>query len=57
MCSQNMKASRLNVRISESRMNKLRRIASQKEKTMTQLIEDWIDGLKEESQIELQNKI
>jgi hypothetical protein len=29
-------------------MNKLRRIAGQREKTMTQLVEDWIDQLKEE---------
>lgn len=39
---------RLSVRIAVSRLEKLRRIAKQKEKTMTQLIEDWIDKLKEE---------
>lgn len=40
---------RLSVRISKSRLEKPRRIAEQKEKTMTQLIEieDWIDKLKE----------
>ncbi len=43
-----MKNSRLNIRVSESRLEKLRRIAKQKEKTMTQLVEDWIDKLKEE---------
>jgi hypothetical protein len=43
-----MKTARLNVRISESRLAKFRRIADRKEKTMTQLIEDWIDKLKEE---------
>jgi group I intron endonuclease len=39
---------RLSVRLAVSRLQKLRRIASQREKTMTQLIEDWIDTLKEE---------
>jgi uncharacterized protein (DUF1778 family) len=43
-----MKDSRLNIRISESRLKKLRRIAEQKEKTMTQMVEEWIDKLKEE---------
>jgi hypothetical protein len=43
-----MPKERLSVRISKSRLEKLRRIAEQKEKTMTQLIEDWIDKLKEE---------
>lgn len=39
---------RLSIRVAVSRLEKLRRIAKQKEKTMTQLIEDWIDKLKEE---------
>ncbi|WP_333147205.1 hypothetical protein [Microcoleus sp. B13-B6] len=39
---------RLSIRIVVSRLEKLRRIAKQKEKTMTQLVEDWIDKLKEE---------
>ena len=39
---------RLSIRIAVSRLEKLRRIAKQKEKTMTQLVEDWIDTLKEE---------
>ncbi|MEG5149611.1 hypothetical protein [Microcoleus sp. AT8-B5] len=39
---------RLSIRIAVSRLKKLRRIAKQKEKTMTQLVEDWIDTLKEE---------
>ena len=43
-----MKEGRLNIRIALSRLEKLRRVASQKEKTMTQLVEDWIDKLKEE---------
>lgn len=36
------------VRLSDSRIEKLRRIAEQRDKTMTQLIEDWIDRLQEE---------
>lgn len=43
-----MTKERLSVRITTSRIQKLRRIAQAKEKTMTQLIEDWIDKLKEE---------
>jgi len=40
-----MKAKGLHIRISERRLNKLRLYAASKEKTMTQLIEDWIDRL------------
>jgi hypothetical protein len=43
-----MTRERLSIRIAVSRLEKLRRIAKQKEKTMTQLIEGWIDKLKEE---------
>jgi hypothetical protein len=43
-----MSKERLSLRISTSRIEKLRRIAKDREKTMTQLIEDWIDKLKEE---------
>ncbi|MEH1911179.1 MAG: hypothetical protein V7L05_05840 [Nostoc sp.] len=35
----------LNLRISERRLDKLRLYAASKEKTMTQLVEDWIDRL------------
>ena len=35
----------LNLRITERRLNKLRLYAASKEKTMTQLVEDWIDRL------------
>ncbi|MBD2016750.1 hypothetical protein H6F96_22635 [Microcoleus sp. FACHB-53] len=35
----------LSLRIEESRLEKLKQYASQKKKTMTQLIEDWIDRL------------
>jgi hypothetical protein len=40
-----MKGKGLHVRISERRLNKLKSYAQAKEKTMTQLIEDWIDRL------------
>jgi hypothetical protein len=40
-----MKTKGLHIRISERRLNKLRVYAENKEKTMTQLIEDWIDRL------------
>jgi hypothetical protein len=43
-----MTRERLSVRIVVSRLEKLRRIAKFREKTMTQMIEDWIDKLKEE---------
>jgi hypothetical protein len=36
---------RLSVRVDPKRLEKLRKIAKQKRKTMTQLIEDWIDRL------------
>ncbi len=36
---------RLSVRVDSERLEKLRRVAKQKRKTMTQLIEDWIDRL------------
>jgi predicted DNA-binding ribbon-helix-helix protein len=42
-----MNKERLSVRITSNRLQKLRRIAEAKEKTMTQLIEEWIDKLKE----------
>jgi predicted DNA-binding ribbon-helix-helix protein len=40
-----MKAGRLNLRISEKRLAKLKAYAENKEKTVTQLIEDWVDRL------------
>ncbi|MCC5599247.1 DUF6364 family protein [Nostoc favosum] len=39
---------RLSIRVDTERLEKLRRIAKQKRKTMTQLVEDWIDRLQEE---------
>ena len=39
---------RLSVRVDPQRLEKLRRIAKHKRKTMPQLIEDWIDRLQEE---------
>jgi hypothetical protein len=40
-----MKDQNLYARISEKRMQKLKAYANYKEKTVTQLIEDWIDRL------------
>jgi predicted HicB family RNase H-like nuclease len=40
-----MKSGRLNLRISEKRLAKLKIYAGSKEKTVTQLVEDWIDRL------------
>jgi hypothetical protein len=36
---------RLSLRIEVSRLEKLRLVAEERKKTMTQLIEDWIDRL------------
>lgn len=36
---------RLSLRIEASRLAKLRVVAEERKKTMTQLIEDWIDRL------------
>jgi hypothetical protein len=40
-----VKTTRLNVRMSERRLNKLRSYAAMKDKTVTQIVEDWIDRL------------
>ena len=40
-----MKTTRLNVRMSERRLNKLKSYAASKDKTVTQIVEDWIDRL------------
>lgn len=40
-----MKTGRLNLRLSEKRVAKLKNYANYKDKTVTQLIEDWIDRL------------
>ena len=45
LCVDDMNKKGLNLRISERRLNKLRLYAATKEKTMTQLVEDWIDRL------------
>jgi predicted HicB family RNase H-like nuclease len=44
-----MKTGRLNLRISEKRLAKLKMYAENKEKTITQLVEDWIDRLPNQS--------
>ncbi len=40
-----MKTKEVHIRISEKRFNKLKSYATSKEKTVTQLIEDYIDRL------------
>ncbi len=40
-----MKTTRLNVRMSQRRLNKLRLYAASKEKTVTSIVEDWVDRL------------
>ncbi|BBD65305.1 hypothetical protein NIES4072_10270 [Nostoc commune NIES-4072] len=40
-----MKTTRLNVRMSQRRLNKLRSYAVMKDKTVTQIVEDWVDRL------------
>jgi len=40
-----MKTGRLNLRLSEQRVAKLKAYAIYKDKTVTQLVEDWIDRL------------
>lgn len=44
-CVPIMKDSRLSLRMSSRRLNKLRSYAASKDKTVTQLVEDWIDRL------------
>ena len=41
-----MDKERLSLRIEKKRLEKLRKYAKQKKKSMTRLIEDWIDRLK-----------
>jgi len=43
-CVDKMKG-KLNLRIEVSRLEKLHRVAEDRKKTMTQLIQDWIDQL------------
>jgi hypothetical protein len=40
---------RLNLRITQERLDKLKRVAYWRRKTMTQLIEEFIDSLEEEN--------
>ena len=48
-----MKSQNLHVRISQRRMMKLKAYAESKEKTMTQLVEDWIDRLPVPEELEV----
>lgn len=41
----NRNKERLSVMVTANRLKKLRALALQQDKTMTQLIEDWIDSL------------
>ncbi len=43
-----MKNKRLSLRISERRMRVLQAYAAEKDKTITSLVEDWIDSLNPE---------
>jgi hypothetical protein len=52
LCSQrqhNRKDKNLHIRLSEKRLNKLRTIAVSREKTITQMVEEWIDRLSDKS--------
>ena len=44
-----MQKERLSLRVEKERLEKLRRVADQRRKTMTQLLEEWIDRLEEKS--------
>ncbi|MGF1575002.1 MAG: hypothetical protein ACFCU9_03495, partial [Cyanophyceae cyanobacterium] len=43
-----MTRDRLSIRVDSDRLEKLRRVAASKRKTMTQMIGGWIDRLQEE---------
>ena len=47
-----MKNQHLHVRTSDRRMEKLKAYAESKEKTVTQLVEDWIDRLPQPTPVE-----
>jgi len=40
-----MKTKQVNIRLSEKRLAKVRAVAAEREKTITDLVEDWIDRL------------
>ena len=39
------KDKRLNIRMSERRLNKLRQYAAEQDKTITQIVSDWVDAV------------
>lgn len=41
-----IKEGRLNIRLSTKRLDKLREFAEARDKTITSIVEDWIDELK-----------
>lgn len=40
-----MQKKQFSIRVEIGRINKLRQVAANRKKTMTQLVEDWIDSL------------
>jgi hypothetical protein len=50
-CATNMKNRRINMRLSERRMNKLLEYAVHKDKTITQVVEELIDSLPETKEL------
>jgi len=44
-----MKTKNLNIRLSDKRLNKIKNIAAAREKTVTQMVEEWIDRLSDKS--------
>ena len=53
-CVQKMTKKDLHIRITERRMNKLQLLAVEKDKTMTQIIEDLIDTLPEPKKLNIE---
>lgn len=45
-----MNKTKFGIRLETGRLNKLRQVAEERKKTMTQLIEDWIDTLETKTQ-------
>jgi hypothetical protein len=55
-----MKTKQVNIRLSEKRLAKVRAVAVEREKTITDLVEDWIDRLpqpKEEAPVDPGNPV
>jgi len=55
-----MKTKQVNIRLSEKRLAKVRAVAAKREKTITDLVEDWIDRLpqpEEEAPVDTGNPV